>query len=140
MGAYGVRLLGPKWHVSFSPRSRCVVSGVVPPSRSERHSSEDATLLKASVRIYGRPSSWPARWSTADKGRIVAHPTRGAVVYHVAASARLAQGCAGWPAGPSGRATACSGGPRGQRGGRICERGIDRGRDCGGSGSRGKRC
>jgi hypothetical protein len=29
------------------------VSGVLPPSCSERHSSEDANLLTASVRIYG---------------------------------------------------------------------------------------
>ena len=33
------------------------VSGVLPSSCSERHSSEDANLLKASVRIYGRPYS-----------------------------------------------------------------------------------
>ena len=34
-----------------------VVSGVFPPSCSERHSSEDANQLMASVRIYGRPYS-----------------------------------------------------------------------------------
>ena len=34
-----------------------IVSGVFPPSCSERHSSEDANLLMASVRIYGRPYS-----------------------------------------------------------------------------------
>ena len=33
------------------------VSGVFPPSCSERHSSEDANQLMASVRIYGRPYS-----------------------------------------------------------------------------------
>ena len=33
------------------------VSGVFPPSCSERHSSEDANQLMASDRIYGRPYS-----------------------------------------------------------------------------------
>jgi hypothetical protein len=36
---------------------RLNISGVFPPSCSERHSSEDANLLKASVRMYGRPYS-----------------------------------------------------------------------------------
>ena len=43
--------------VGSAPLLRTVVSGVFPPSCSERHSSEDANLLMASVRIYGRPYS-----------------------------------------------------------------------------------
>ena len=38
-------------------KERFTVSGVFPPSCSERHSSKDANQLMASVRIYGRPYS-----------------------------------------------------------------------------------
>jgi len=41
---------------------RCCVSGVLPPSCGGRQSSEDANLLMASVRIYGRPYSWRYCW------------------------------------------------------------------------------
>jgi hypothetical protein len=39
------------------PNGYLLVSGVFPPSCSERHSSENANQLMASVRIYGRPYS-----------------------------------------------------------------------------------
>ena len=42
---------------AFDLLERWSVSGVFPPSCSERHSSEDANQLMASVRIYGRPYS-----------------------------------------------------------------------------------
>lgn len=41
----------------FDKEGAINVSGVFPPSCSERHSSEDANQLMASVRIYGRPYS-----------------------------------------------------------------------------------
>jgi hypothetical protein len=41
----------------YAAAALLIVSGVFPPSCSERHNSEDANLLMASVRIYGRPYS-----------------------------------------------------------------------------------
>ncbi|HEY6603227.1 MAG TPA: hypothetical protein VI009_15610, partial [Xanthobacteraceae bacterium] len=50
----GLRRLGG---VIIAEAVKTTVSGVLPPSCSERHSSEDANQLMASVRIYGRPYS-----------------------------------------------------------------------------------
>jgi putative transposase len=49
-----------EWRIDYNtnrPHTSLNVSGVFPPSCSERHSSENANQLMASVRIYGRPYS-----------------------------------------------------------------------------------
>ena len=53
----GLVLVAKRLEKSSFRWPRISVSGVFPPSCSERHSSEDANQLMASVRIYGRPYS-----------------------------------------------------------------------------------